>query len=129
MVEEFRLRGTVISARHIEEREHQPTRPRALRPAAPPPLRPSVFRSAAAAAPTASQRCLPPFAAVLPRSTQGHGPVMAAVYRKSLENCWFQAQVCSEIIKRNILQNPPRRWRSNLMCFCFLINDIIKRPE
>lgn len=39
MVEEFRLRGTVISARHIEEREHQPTGPRA-----PPPLRPSVFR-------------------------------------------------------------------------------------
>lgn len=44
MVEEFRLRGTVISVRHIEEREHQPTRlaapPVPLCFVRPPPSRP-----------------------------------------------------------------------------------------
>lgn len=47
MVGEFRLRETVISARHIEEREHQPTHPAPRRPSLcvssahrPPPLQP-----------------------------------------------------------------------------------------
>lgn len=31
--------------------------------------------------------------------------------------------------KRKPLQIQPLRWRSNLMCFCFLINDVIKRSK